>query len=176
MNHSPYSAESSQGWHSPGPPPSAPTEYQLANVPHTSQGYPTMPVTSHSHVNPTWDSSPTDTSAWGVKYNQRAVQGSEPASKPPLPVGPTFLLTAFHLNIELICPSTLSAKASSSNTRPAYFARGKVAFVSPIIHNNRGACLPTTCSVRPCLCTAVARISSASTAERANFDTVPPRA
>ena len=104
MNHSPYSAESLQGWHSHGPPPSAPPASQLANVPFTSHGYPPVPVTSHSNVNPTWDSGPPDTSTWGVKYNQKAAHGSEPTAKPALPVSPSFLISAFHLNVELIPP------------------------------------------------------------------------
>ena len=137
MNHSPYSAESLQGWHSPGHPPSATPPSQLPNVPHTSHGHPPMHVTSHSHVNPSWDSGPPDTSMWGVKYNQKAAQSSEPASKPPLPVCPYLLIVASHLSVGLTNISTLSAKASSSNTRPAaYFARVEDTFISPIIHNN----------------------------------------
>lgn len=171
MNHSPYSAESLQGWHSPGPPPSAPAASQLANIPHTPHGYSPMPITSHSHIDPTWDSGPPDTSTWGVKYNQKAAQDSEPASKPPLPVSPSscFLIQ------RRANSSTLSAEASST-TRPAYFARVEDTFISPVSHDNRGARLPTTCSVRPCLCTAIARTSPASTTRRTNFDTIPTRA
>ncbi|CAD6587589.1 MAG: hypothetical protein ASARMPREDX12_002940 [Alectoria sarmentosa] len=88
MNHSPYSVESSQGWHSPGPSPSAPPASQLSNITRTFHGYLPMPAASHSHVNPTWDSGPPDTSMWGVKYNQKTAQGSEPVSKPPLPPRP----------------------------------------------------------------------------------------
>ena len=61
-----------------------------------------MPITSHSHVNPTWDSDPPNTSTWGVKYNQKAAQGPEPASKPPLPVSSFFLNATSHINVGLM--------------------------------------------------------------------------
>ena len=101
MDHSPYSVEASQGWHSPGPPPAAPPTSQLANASQTD-GYSPMLITSHSHINTTWDSGPPDTSTWGVKGNQQAVQGLELASKPPLPVNPHFHISASHLNVELM--------------------------------------------------------------------------
>lgn len=63
-----------------------------------------MPVNSHSHVNPTWDSGPSDTSTWGVKYNHKSAQGSEPVSKPPLPVSSSYLLSPCRLNIGLSFP------------------------------------------------------------------------
>lgn len=88
MNHSPYSTETSQGWHSPDPPPAAPPPSQLTNVYQSSGGHPVMPNNNVSHVDPTWDTGPLDTSTWGVKYNQKAAQSSGPASKPQLPPRP----------------------------------------------------------------------------------------
>ena len=105
MNHAPYSTEASQGWHSPGPPPSASPESHLANAPQTSDGYPPVPITTHSHLNPTCDSGPPDASSGDLKYNQKVTQGSEPASKPPpLPVSSFFPISTFHLNVALIAP------------------------------------------------------------------------
>ena len=88
MNHSPYAAEASQGWHSPGLPPSASPASQHANVTQNPDGYAPKPDTSHSRVNPIWDSGPLEISKGGVNYSQKAAQDSQPASKPPLPVSP----------------------------------------------------------------------------------------
>lgn len=61
-----------------------------------------MRSTGHSHINSTWDSGPSDTSTWGVNYNQTATKGLETVSKPPLPVSSHFLISAFHLNVGLM--------------------------------------------------------------------------
>ena len=115
MDHSPYSAETSQGWHSPGPPPSAPPANQSANASQKFDGCSPVPITRHSHNNPTWDSGPSDTSTWSVKYNQKTAKGSETASKPPLPVSSHFLISAFHLNVELM---TLQLQPRPHNQAP----------------------------------------------------------
>ena len=91
-----YSAEALQGWHSSPPPSESPANF-LATESKGSDGYPGLD-TGQSDVNATWDNSPPSTSKRGIIINQNAPHGSEPVSKPPLPVRPNTLLLAFQFS------------------------------------------------------------------------------
>ena len=85
------SPNSSPPWQLPGPPPSAPPLSEVIFAPYSPSTYGPMPGAHRSAVNLGFyqggaNSSTSDTTRWGVKYNHQSTSGGAQGPKPPLPV------------------------------------------------------------------------------------------
>lgn len=82
--------------HLPGPPPTAPPADQVMNASYDPRTYGAMPGSLPISTDPatTHTAGPSvqsDTSRWGVRYNQDPAYDLLQRPKPPLPVGTSFI-------------------------------------------------------------------------------------